>query len=126
MMSHTRSMHRYADEEVAEECHVAVCGLQRIQHDPAPSPDWPFLNDDQRRIASEAVRMIRSGATPSAQAHHEWWFGEMTAAGWAQAAKYDPAARVHPNLVHWDDLPEGERDKDRMFLAVVRVMTLDT
>ena len=33
--------------------------------------------------------------------------------GWRYGPKRDDAARIHPLLVSWEELPESERDKDR-------------
>jgi hypothetical protein len=48
-------------------------------------------------------------------ARHEQlrWAAQRTAAGWVYGATRNDAAKVHPCLVSWDELPESEKDKDR-------------
>ena len=55
--------------------------------------------------------------------HHDAWVTFLSARGWRQGPR-DDAARTHPNLAAWDDLPEEQRDKDRVFLGIVISMTL--
>jgi hypothetical protein len=34
----------------------------------------------------------------------------------------DETAKTHPDLVPFDDLPEHERQKDRLFMAIVHAL----
>lgn len=48
---------------------------------------------------------------------HNLWRQAKEADGWIYAAHRDEKSRTHPDLVPWDELPEGEQEKN---LAVVR------
>jgi hypothetical protein len=48
-----------------------------------------------------------------AELEHERWVRDKTAAGWTHGPKRDDDARVHPDLVDWDELSEADKDKDR-------------
>lgn len=44
---------------------------------------------------------------------HDVWAAGRIAAGWTYGPKRDDAAKTHPDLVPYDQLPEGEKDYDR-------------
>jgi len=48
-----------------------------------------------------------------ARAEHERWARTAESSGWRKGDVRDVAARTHPDLVEWDELPESERQKDR-------------
>ena len=48
-----------------------------------------------------------------ARLEHDRWMNDKLRDGWRYGPKRDDAARIHPLLVPWEELPEIERDKDR-------------
>ena len=48
-----------------------------------------------------------------ARMQHDRWMRDKIRDGWRYGPKRDDAARIHPLLVSWEELPESERDKDR-------------
>jgi predicted ThiF/HesA family dinucleotide-utilizing enzyme len=50
---------------------------------------------------------------------HDLWRKAKEADGWIYGEQRDENKRTHPDLVSWDDLPEGEREKN---LTMVRQM----
>jgi hypothetical protein len=48
-----------------------------------------------------------------AEAEHERWVSERTAAGWTQARTEDGERRTHPSIVSWHQLSDAEKEKDR-------------
>jgi hypothetical protein len=116
-------MHRYSDEAVAQVAHEAVRGMQNILDDLCPSPPWACLEADARDSAVEGVRVARAGASP--RSLHEAWVRRKTLEGWIHGPSKDPVLRTHPNIVPWDELLPGERDKDVLFLMVVTALTVD-
>jgi len=126
-----RRTHRYSDQLVALVCHQATIGLQMVHElmllqgdDAVPAGPFAYLHPDLREAAFEGVRRVRRvGASLSPRDHHDAWVTFLSARGWRQGPR-DDAARTHPNLAAWDDLPEEQRDKDRVFLGIVISMTL--
>ena len=55
--------------------------------------------------------------TKMARLEHELWCQAKESDGWTYGEQRDENKRTHPDLVSWDNLPEGEREKN---LTVVR------
>lgn len=106
---------------IARVCHEANRALQITQGDPAVSPPWDEAPDWQREAAIAGVTAALDGATPE-QLHYAWCT-ERINAGWRYGPVKDAETLTHPCLVPYGDLPEGQRDKDRVFLAIVRALT---
>jgi voltage-gated potassium channel Kch len=53
---------------------------------------------------------------------HARWCAERTAEGFTYGAQRDPAAKRHPDLVDWRDLPEPEREKDREAVRAIPLL----
>lgn len=111
----------YTDEEIAQAVHAANSVLQRIHGDSAPSLPWDCESEHIRQSAVEGVRRARKGATP--EQLHEAWCEFKRAGGWVYGEVKDPDAKTHPCLVPYADLPPEQRDKDRLFLAVVEALS---
>lgn len=78
------------------------------------APAW------QRESAINGVRVALSGATPEQQ--HAAWSADKIAAGWVYGPAKDADAKTHPCLVPYADLPDAQRRKDSLYLAVVRAL----
>ncbi|MFG1709216.1 RyR domain-containing protein [Nonomuraea sp. M3C6] len=111
------SMKVYATT-IARVCHEANRVLQIAAGDPAPSPHWADAPAWQRESAIKGVEAALSGATP--QELHESWCEVKRAGGWTYGPVKDEAAKTHPCLVPYGDLPDAERVKDHLFHAIVR------
>jgi len=45
---------------------------------------------------------------------HDIWAAQRIADGWTYGAQRDDAAKQHPDLLPYDELPEGEKTYDRL------------
>jgi hypothetical protein len=111
----------YTAEEIARVVHEAARALQAVQGDPVPAPPWAEARPQMRATAVESVRRVMDGADP--EANHAQWCEQMTRDGWTWGVLKDPLARTHPCLVPYADLPGHQRDKDELFVAIVRALT---
>ena len=50
---------------------------------------------------------------------HDLWAAQRLADGWTHGPKRDDAAKKHPCLVPYKDLPPEQKIKDGLFLAIV-------
>ena len=106
-------------EAIGRVCHEANRAYCLIVGDPA-LPSWDELDETYRESTRIGVRNALGGATP--EQSHESWTKERLAQGWRLGTPLDRAAKIHPNLVSYSELPEAQKRKDALFLAVVSVL----
>jgi hypothetical protein len=119
-----QDMYRYSDERVARACWAALDVMNDAQGPPwAAVPFAPFdaLSPAEQDVVVEGVRAARRGATP--RELFGMWAAARRKLGWGWGPLKDEALRTHPNLVPYDELPAPQRDKDKVFLAIVTAMT---
>jgi hypothetical protein len=114
---------QYSDEEIARVIHEANAVLQRVQGDPAPSLPWDSESDELRSITISGVRLARDGVT--AASLHEAWMKGKRDHGWTYGPVKDAGKKTHPCLVAYGELPDHQKDKDRLFMAIVDSLTGD-
>ena len=111
-----------AAEDIARVIHAANRELQIIQGDPRPSPPWDEAPEYQVResVASVVEALADPERTP--EQNHQGWYERLIADGWRHGPVKDEAAKTHPDLVPFDQLPEHEKQKDRLFMAIARAL----
>ncbi|MEV3895282.1 RyR domain-containing protein [Streptomyces anulatus] len=107
--------------QIARVCHDANRAWQVATGDPAVSPGWDEAPEWQRDAAVDGVRQALRGA--SAEELHESWLEFKRADGWTYGAVKDGAARTHPCLVPYAELPPEQRQKDTLFGAIVAALS---
>lgn len=100
----------------AHEANRAYC-IAIGDHSQSP---WEHAQQWQKDSAVEGVRKALAGEGP--EQLHESWCAHKRADGWVYGAIKDAAAKTHPCLVSYADLPAEQRKKDDVFLAVVRAV----
>ena len=75
---------------------LAAAGLTLAPTGPAVAPDT-----------------LESRMETLAAAEHDGWMAHRAANGWTFGEKRDAAARRHPSMIPYADLPETEKEKDR-------------
>ena len=79
------------------------------------APAW------QRESAREGVRFVLASPDATAEASHDAWMRVKIADGWVYG-EVKAEAKTHPNLRPYAELPEFQRRKDALFLAIVRAL----
>lgn len=112
-------------EQIAQVCHEANRAVQVIQADPTipVSPPWDETDRETQESAIEGVRGALNGATP--EESHEGWVRFKRERGWTHGPVKDEEAKTHPLLVPYADLPDAQKIKDGLFLAVVGALRED-
>jgi hypothetical protein len=116
-------MRDYSDAEIARIIHAANAELQRIQDDPVPSLPWDSEPDELRQGVIDNVGRARHGMT--AMMLHDMWVRDKAARGWKLGPEKDARLRTHPCMVPYWELPDYQRDKNRLFVGIVRAMIHD-
>lgn len=107
-------------EDIARVTHEANRAIQIATGDPAVSPHWDEAPEWQRESAIDGVEKALAGATH--EQLHESWCTFKHAGGWVYGPTKDEAARTHPCLVPYAELPEEQRKKDAVFAAIVAAL----
>ena len=105
-------------EQIALVCHETNRGYCYALGDTSQVP-WESAPDNIRQSAITGVqyRLDNPDATPEKQ--HEVWCEFKRKDGWIQGEVKDAERKTHPCLVPYDQLPEEQRTKDKLFCAVV-------
>ena len=109
-------------DAIARVCHEANRGYQAgYPAEGIPlAPWWDVFGEEQRAGVREGVRLAIKGATP--EELHESWCARKLAQGWVHGPVKSEEALTHPCLLPYDELPEAQRVKDRLFNAIVAVL----
>ena len=116
---HTEDKMLMTDEEIARVAHEVNRAYCAATDDPTHMP-WEIAPDWQKQSAINGVRFHRENPGSSPAASHENWLAEKMREGWTYGPVKDPVKREHPCFLPYDRLPEAQRVKDYLFIAVVR------
>jgi len=108
-------------EDIAAVCHEAnraYCAT----HGDHSHPSWPDAPPWQRQSIVNGVRFLADNPEATPANSHRSWLAEKTADGWTWGPVKDVGAKEHPCFLPYDELPPGQRIKDRLFLAVCRTL----
>ena len=101
---------------VAHEINRAYC---EATGDPSQVP-WCEAPEWQRDSAIAGVRAALDNPSMTPEDSHKGWMAHKKAEGWVYGPRKDPEKKQHPCMVPYDQLPEHQRVKDYLFLAVVQ------
>lgn len=110
----------FTPEQIAQVTHEANRVLQGLEGDPAQSPHWDDAPAWQRDSAILGVQGAIDGNTP--EQSHEGWLAHKEKDGWTYGEVKDPEAKTHPCFLPYDQLPENQKVKDALFVAIVRTL----
>jgi hypothetical protein len=86
------------------------------------TPSWEDAEQSQRDSILAGVDMHLANPDTTPEESHTAWFIAKQADGWVYAEVKDAAAKQHPCMVPYDELPRTQRVKDYLFSAVVRTL----
>lgn len=109
-------------EDIAKVAHEANRALTSIIKDVEVQPAWEFITDDMRAscLRGVAFALMNPDATP--EKLHEKWCQDKLANGWQYGETRSEAAKLHPAIRPYEDLPLAQRKKDALFRAIVTAL----
>lgn len=99
-------------------CHAANKAWCEANGDTSQLP-WDEAPQWQRDSAIKGVEFRLNNPDAPESAQHDAWAADKTADGWVYGEVKDPEAKTHPCLVPFDQLPELQQKKDKLFQAIV-------
>ena len=108
-------------EKIAMICHTANRAYcESIGDDSQPpwfdAPEW----QKESAIAGVLAIMDSPGMTP--EQSHESWMKQKIDDGWKWGPVKNPDLMEHPCIVPYEELPEDQKKKDRIFTSIVKAM----
>lgn len=107
--------------QIAEVCYAANRALCQMYGEESPA-EWDEAPDWQRDTVLTGVIAIDEGKVRTAGDSHISWAAHKIENGWKWGEVKDPAAKTHPCLVPFHELPYDQRLKDHLFLAVATAL----
>ena len=109
-------------EQIARMAHEANRAYCRILGDHT-IPSWDAAPVWQRDSAIAGVESALADPSKTPEQSHFEWMDYKLKAGWKHGPTKRPEVLEHPCLVSWAELPEEQKVKDCLFLAIVRAVT---
>jgi hypothetical protein len=103
---------------IAIVCHQANKALCEVNDD-FSQLDWNQAPQDIKRSAVQGVqyRLDNPDATPEDQ--HYAWCKTKLEDGWTHGHTKDSINKRHPCIIPYNELPAFQRQKDKIFIAIV-------
>jgi len=106
---------------IAAVCHEANRAWCWFNGDNSQLP-WGQAPDWQIESAIDGVTHALDNPNAEPEDSHQNWWALKIAEGWTYGEVKDPEAKTHPCMVPYSGLPEFQRKKDALFLAIVRAL----
>jgi hypothetical protein len=105
-------------EVCAEAVHEANRALCMVQGD-GSQISWAETPEENRAVSREGVLAILVNPLLTPKDIHDKWMSEKAQNGWKYGPIKDDKLKTHPSMVSYDQLPQNEKDKDRLFRMIV-------
>jgi hypothetical protein len=105
-------------EPLARICHEANRAWCEFNGDASQQP-WDEAPEWARESARQGVLFHLRNPSAGDSASHDAWMKQKLADGWGWGPEKDPAAKKHPCMVPFDQLPPEQQFKDRLFRTLV-------
>jgi hypothetical protein len=103
---------------IAKACHEANRAWCQSDGD-FSQKHWDEAEQWQRDSAIAGVRFRLENPDAPASAQHEAWSADKIANGWKYGKVKDAEKKTHPCLVPFEELPEFQQKKDKLFQSIV-------
>ncbi len=108
-------------EQIAQICHEANRLYCSMASHPPLLP-WSYAPEWQKVSSMVGVQAAITNPTVTPEDMHDHWMAHKGADGWVYGPVKDADKKTHPCMVPYNELPEGQRLKDALFLNIVRAL----
>lgn len=112
------------NEFIARVCHEANRAICEAAGD-FSQKTWDQAEEWQRSSAIAGAMFALANPDAPASAQHDAWSYAKSKDGWVYGTTKDAAAKTHPCLVPFDQLPFEQKVKDFVFKAIVKAIAKD-
>lgn len=105
-------------EVIARACHQANKVWCEANNDYSQK-DWGVADQWQKNSAFMGVKFRLDNPEAKEDAQHNAWMADKLKDGWVYGEVKDTEKKTHPCLVPFEELPEFQQKKDRLFCAIV-------
>lgn len=84
--------------------------------------EWHQAEQWQRDSALKGVQFKLDNPDAPASAQHDAWSADKVADGWIYGEVKDAEKKTHPCLVAFEELPEFQQKKDKLFQTIVEAL----
>lgn len=107
-------------QDIAKQCHEANRQFCISIGDNSQKP-WDEAEEWQRESAIDGVKFRINNPDAPDSAQHDAWCDFKIKDGWVYGEVKDTSAKTHPCLVPYEELPYGQKAKDKLFQAIVDI-----
>jgi hypothetical protein len=80
---------------------------------------WELAENWQKESAIKGVEFRIANPDAGESAQHDAWSADKVKDGWVYGPEKDATKKTHPCLVPFNELPEFQQKKDKLFCAIV-------
>lgn len=117
-MSVTNNMPTPLPVHIARVCHEANKAWCDVNGDTSQL-HWDDAYEWQKESAIKGVEFRLANPDAGESAQHDAWGADKVKDGWVYGPDKDQEKKTHPCLVPFDELPEFQQKKDKLFCAIV-------
>lgn len=114
----------FSFEEIAEIAHEANRAYRK-QIGESIGERWDESPDWKRQSTIAGVEAISEDRNLRPKESHEAWYARKVSEGWKYGEVENRIEKLHPCCLPYDQLPEAQRVKDRLFGAICRVLLFE-
>src|SRR5213596_1533937 len=112
---------KFSIDEIGRVCHEANRAYCIVVGDNV-LVGWDELTEEYKESMRVGIMEVLKGNTP--EMSHESWMKERLENGWKYGEKLNREAKIHPNLVPYNELPEKQKIKDHLFVNIVKALEI--
>jgi len=112
-------------EQIAKICHAANRAYCQCleDHSVYSMAHWDELSEPEQKGYINGVEFRLANPGCSAEDMHRNWLVEKTEAGWVYGQDKNLKKKTHPCILPYDRLPEDQKVKDFLFMAILSALT---